>query len=154
MGGRNNLFLIIFAILIIIGFIYIRDMKELTIKTKMQTTDWMGLGLTILVILGLGYFYGSRWEHYVMIVMVAILSVLAFGKRGVTPDGFSTRHGILRRGNWDNIKTVRIYTKEEDIKVEVRIGFSFDVHYYARKDSGKLMAMIKANLDDEMITIV
>lgn len=154
MGGRNNLFLIIFAILIVIGFIYIRDMKELTIKTKIQTTDWIGLGLTILVVLGLGYFYGSRWEHYVMIVMVAILSVLAYGKRGVTPDGFRTKHGILRRGNWDNVKSVRVYTKQEDIKVEVRIGFSFDVHYYDRKDYSQLMAIVKANLDDEIITMV
>ena len=148
------MFIIIYAILIVIGFVYIRDMKKLTIKTKMQTTDFMGLGLTILIVLGVGYIYGDSWQHYLLVFIVAIISVLAFGKRGLTPDGFGTRHGLLSRGKWENIKTVRIYTKEEDIKVEVRIGFSFDVHYYDRKDYGKLMAMIKANLDDEIITIV
>lgn len=146
--------LAIYLVMIVINIIFISDIKNLIIAAKMKSTEWIALSISLVIIAGLIFNYGSTMEHYILGVLGGLLVILALYRRGITSKGFRSFKGILRWGDWDRVKLVIVSLQGQDIKVEFSVGYAIEIHFYKMEHYDRIIQILKENLSNEVVRIV
>ena len=94
----------------------IKCLRELIIPTKKSIAQIIFTVLGVVVILGITYFYGDMFIHYILGVLAAIVFGLSLFKTGITSGGFSYNRSFVGfLAPWHKIKKVRVELKENVI---------------------------------------
>lgn len=138
-----------------IGFIliYIQDLRDLIIPTKKKTIEIVFLAIGTIVILGITYFYGKTWLHYILGILGTSSLILSFMRTGITHKGFRSIRWTGRSfGNWNQVQNVQIFLKK-DVKVSFISKDFEDIHYYKKEDYDKIINLLLENLSSSIVEI-
>lgn len=127
----------------------IKCLKILLISTKKSIAQIMFVVAGIIVILGITYFYGDMFIHYILGILAATVFGLSFFKPGITSEGFSYNRSFMGfLAPWHKIKKVQI-----DLKKNVVVSFSGHDSYelrFRKEDHEKLIGILEQYLPVEV----
>lgn len=153
---------ILFLILLLSQIFYqMKCIKDLIIPTEKRNVDIIFVIIGITVILGIVYFMGNEWTHYLLGILASVMIGLNLYKSGITSKGFSFpagyTGGLVSHAPWDKIKNVDISQKDY-VMVSFYSMSTFSISdknilYFKKQDYEKIVNILEKNLSLDVIKI-
>ncbi|HZK57563.1 MAG TPA: hypothetical protein VFD17_04545 [Clostridia bacterium] len=128
----------------------IKCLRILLIPTKKSIAQIMFTVVGTVVILGITYFYGDMFTHYILGILAAAVFGLSLFKSGITSEGFSYNRSFVGfLAPWHKIKKVQV-----DLKENIIVSFSgHDTYelYFEKEDYGELISILEQYLSMEVL---
>lgn len=151
--------IVIFLVLIAIIILYLKNIKEIIIPTKISKLEIITILISVIVIFVITYLYEKTWFHNIVGFLAAVLMIVTLPRRGITSKGFRSIKGIYW-GNWNKLKSVHV-TMNKDVKVYFTGRYlsydthyyNYDTHYYNKEDYNKVIKILQENVPSEILKI-
>lgn len=140
--------IIIPMLLILIILKQIRYVKALIIPTRKRPIEIVIVLFSIIIFIGIMYFYANIWIHYVIGILGIFTFISTWIKEGISPKGFISMYRYKEIILWNEIEKVQV-TNSKDVKVKLFGGFMEQTFHFKNSDYDKVITIIKENLPVE-----
>ncbi|MGH4050433.1 MAG: hypothetical protein ACREVX_03630 [Clostridium sp.] len=126
----------------------IKYIKVLIIPTRKTYVETITVLLSVVVFIGLTYFYANTWVHYVAGVLAIVMFVSMWIKHGIYSKGFISMYRLKEIILWNEIEKVMVISSK-NIKVVVACGFMEQTFHFKNSDYDKIITILKENLPEQ-----
>lgn len=152
MEGINIIIILFFGILILLN---LNEMRRLIISVKKRRIETIIVTLISIAILAFTFWYGEIWRHYLLGILLIMVLISFWTKRGLTKKGFNSMMSLAHFQRWDNIDYVEVKSNNDGLKVSYLASHLVgkESYYFPKKDYDKIINILLKNLSNEKVRV-
>lgn len=137
--------IIILSFLIAIILKQLRYVRELIIPNKKNVWEIITVVLSIIILIGIMYFYASTLIHYVLGILAICMFLSMWIKVGINAKGFISMYRYKELISWNEIEKVT-FISSKNISVVLSGAFMEQTFHFKKSDYEKIFTLLKDNL--------